>query len=375
MPESQTRPKPFPESGHTLIINGIGQRSVNQVALFLRALTASYTPNEVLGISLVGVHGSAVERLKQVPEMPQKGRFFRKPILTANDSEGAVKVFQDRSVELGDTARVAFHFIPYERGNGQLAQETLDFYQANLPDVFHLAIVTASADDPIDRTIYEAESETQPVSSLATLMILADQLRDMQRPYNEDWMLSAERAFLYSLAGFVASCRAFPLLNRHNYEEVIRSLTTRNRIIGVSLTQAHTSTGWPSYESQRAGFLRDAGIALEEIVTGKQKSMTSIPKREDANLEVTVFQFPAVPQRLGVFNRSLDQEFRDYLKTRTPDNVVHPLNLPANLAFLYSMIDYHRKESWSSVIAMHLYPVLKVPGLDLLRKLFDSLSQ
>ncbi len=35
--------KPFPETGHTLVVNGIGQRSVPEVSRFLKALDiASY---------------------------------------------------------------------------------------------------------------------------------------------------------------------------------------------------------------------------------------------------------------------------------------------------------------------------------------------
>lgn len=377
--------KHFTENGQTLVISGIGQRGIREAEEFLGNLKTSGGLEEVLGLSLPGVSIEARERVqKAFIAKPEKSpwwktlfgrpaaRVFVAPPVAVNDTSSAIEQFLTESKKFGGTARVALHFISYERGNGKTIETVIRDFKEGMPDLLHIGVVTVNSGSIIDKMGFDKETANYPPDSLGIPVILMD--KDAKQDHISREWLSGEKALLVGLAGLVANKRAFPKLSRYNYVQILRSLFDQSNMLGVSVGQ-HTI--YPEYMVRRASYFDEGELvcatryALGRSFELDKYSYTSLPRNPQANLDVVIVQLPIPPNHkfwkdplfTEVLNCDQEREERD---SKSILSIGHT-EIPS-----YKSIETGNMELLP-IVATRLFAVRKIPGWHLIMGLLEDL--
>ena len=310
--------RPFPESGHTLIVNGIGQRGGQYAEDFIRILIASDGLDEVLGVSLSGVSKEAKSRIEDIfngkrRSTPRWRQIFQRPAdrvfippgVILDDTESAASVFTETSQKLGDTKRAVIHFISYERGNQALIKATLSDFRSYLQNTDQYGVLIVPQGNLVEKTNFDRVAETLPPESLNLPLILMDyQSQDSNlRRFGEH--LSSERALIVGLAGLIANRRMHPSLNPNNYLQLLQTLTDQSHIIGVSIVQRDEMS---EFTVDRANdfdlyqLISHIHTDLDESTDLGKNGFTSLPKQDEATTEVVTVQLPLPAKHKFWFN-------------------------------------------------------------------------
>lgn len=345
---------PFPEDGHTLFVNSIGQRGVFWMSQFLNFLKGSHGSKELLAASSFGIHPN----MKKAIEDAMRDGLFDKPTVVFNDTGGAIAAFNERSERHGNTGRTVFHFLSYERGNGRLINQTIEAFSKELPDVLHLGILFVP-DDLVFKTYAQKEMAQYSPHRLDRLSMRTITIDHYPKPSSFEKPVT-ESGALCGLAGLVASHRVFPRLNPYNYLELLQLLTDPAPLmVGVSVGQTRTpllrQQNFPYNEVTSLQDLEDKTGRAMALSFAQGASMTEAFKAGNAKINVVATQIPLNSRhprwQEAEFIREITSEMRDSAQR-------HDIFIPDSSVFVYSPADPEvGNDKQVPIVATNFYPV------------------
>lgn len=345
---------PFPEDGHTLFVNSIGQRGAFWMTQFLNSLKGSHGSKELLAASSFGIH----QNMRGSIEKAMGAGLFNKPTVVFNDSEDAIAAFNRQSERHGNTGRAVLHFLSYERGTGGLINQTREAFLKGLPDVLHLGIVFTPP-NLVSKTYAQKEmAQYSPhwLDSSWMRTIIIDrypQPSQSQKPLTESEVV-------YGLAGLVASHRVFPRLNPYNYLELLQLLIDPAPLmIGVSVGRTTTpmlrEQGLPYREVTSRQDLEDKTGQAMALSFAQDASMTEDFKAGNAKMNLVATQIPLNSRHPGwqesKFIRQITSEMKDFAQRKD-------ILIGDNTVFVYSPADPEvGSDKQMPIVAVNFYPV------------------
>ena len=396
--------RPPDDNGRSLIVTSIGgQNSRAQAEGFIKNLRRVGDTSEILGVSLFDSSPGKSTGIEQLlapspsgglnflRNLPGRDKPVRTPVFVSQDPQTALTTLMEHSTNLDDTVRAVFHFIAYGQGNGGLIRDTLEPIKETLPNLLHLGIIIAPIYSGAEKYWFDEEVTVHRPEDLGVPIILLDQVSPLEASRQEsarqrrshrekplarhEDTIPTDEAFLIDLAGLVANGRMLPRLNPSDYISLLSSLIHQSRLIGVSISQSNKPTLYINQQPHLQEDFQNAANQTLRVVFDDSNSYTSVPRNEEASLDVAVVQIP-LPRDHPLWKKP-DLVFDPRFSTYSLANPTYPTRFTISAgSFKAQPIEFGTKSLREKVVpipATRFYPAAVTPSWQ--REISDVLQK